>query len=70
MSDAQLQKLLAEEPPGVQDEILSINADARHLALQVALLVSLIAALIGLFNGFGMVRLPDPEPAGSEAVVL
>ena len=70
MSDAQLQKLLAEEPPEVQDEILSINTDARHLALQVALLVSLIAALIGLFNGFRMVRLPDPEPSGSQAAVL
>ena len=70
MSDAQLQKLVAEEPKEVQDEILSINTDARHLALQVALLITLIAAVIGLFNAFRMMRLPDPEPASAEAAVL
>jgi MFS family permease len=62
MSDAQLEQLLDAQPEQIQDEILSINTDARHLALQVALLVSLIAALIGLFNGFRMMRLPDPDP--------
>ena len=44
MSDAQLQELLAGQPEEIQDEILSINTDARHLALQVALLVTLLAA--------------------------
>ena len=39
MSDAQLQELLAGQPEAIQEEILSINTDARHLALQVALLV-------------------------------
>jgi MFS family permease len=62
MSDAQLEELLAGQPAEIQDEILSINDDARHLALQVALLVSLIAALIGLFNAVRMMRLPDPQP--------
>jgi hypothetical protein len=28
----------------------------------VALLVPLLAALVGLFNGFRMMRLPDPTP--------
>jgi MFS family permease len=70
MSDAQLTKLIAEEPKEIQDEILSINEDARHIALQVALLITLIASLIGLFNAFRMMRLPDPAPSSAEAAVL
>ena len=31
-------------------------------ALQVALLLPLLAALIGLFVSFRMMRLPDPAP--------
>ena len=61
MSDAQLTELLAGEPKDVQAEILSINTDARHLALQVALLVTLLAALVGLVLAFRMMRLPDPN---------
>ena len=48
MSDAQLDELLAGQPEDIQDEILSINNDARDLGLQVALLVTLIASLIGI----------------------
>ena len=71
MSDQQLQKLLAGKPEEVQDEILDINEDARHLSLQVALLVSLLAAVFGLFNSFRMMRLPDPKAsAGAEAAML
>jgi MFS family permease len=70
MSDAQLTELVADQPKETQEEILSINTDARHLALQVALLISLIAGVIGLFNGFRMMRLPDPAPSGAEAAVL
>jgi MFS family permease len=70
MSDDQLTKLVAEEPQEVQDEILSINTDARHLSLQVALLLTLVAALIGLFNSFRMMRLPDPAPSSTEAAML
>ena len=62
MSDAQLEELLAGQPEDIQDEILSINTDARDLALQVALLVTLLAALVGFVNAFRMMRLPDPEP--------
>jgi Na+/melibiose symporter-like transporter len=47
------------------DEIVGINTDARPLALQVALLVPILAGLIGLFNSFGMMRRPDPQPSGS-----
>ena len=63
VSDTQLQAVLTEEPPEVQDEVLAINSEARDLALQVALLIPLLAALLGIFNSFRMVRLPDIEPA-------
>jgi hypothetical protein len=54
----------------VQDEILSINTDARHIALQVALLIPLLAALAGLFTATRMTRLPDPEPSSAAESVL
>ena len=59
VSDDQLEELLAEEPEETSEEIVRINDEARPLALQVALLVPLIAALIGLFLAFRMMRLPD-----------
>jgi hypothetical protein len=65
MSTTQLEQLLAGQPKDVQAEIIRINMDARPLALQVALIVPLLAGLIGLFNGFRLMRLPDPEPSGS-----
>jgi EmrB/QacA subfamily drug resistance transporter len=71
MSNTQLAELLADEPEEVQAEILSINTDARHLALQVALLIPLLAALAGLANAFRMMRLPDLEPsAAAEGLAL
>ena len=71
MSDTQLEELLAGQPEDIQDEILSINTDARDLALQVALLVALLAALVGIVNGFRMMRLPAPaRSAAGEAMVL
>ena len=63
MSDAQLEELLVGQPEDVREEIVAINTDARPLALQVALLVPLLAALIGLLCAFRMRRLPDPAPA-------
>jgi hypothetical protein len=65
MSDTQIDALLAEEPEAVQDEILRINTRARDLSLQVALLVSVLASLIGLLNSVRMMRLPDLAPSGS-----
>ena len=48
-----------------------IDTDARPLALQVALLIPLLAALVGLFNSFRMMRLPDPAPSSAvEGVVV
>ena len=70
MSDAQLEELLAGQPEDIQDEILSINTDARNLALQVALLVALLAALVGIVNGFRMMRLPAPAHSAAEAEAM
>jgi EmrB/QacA subfamily drug resistance transporter len=65
MSNTQLQELLAGQPEATQAEIIRINTDARPLALQVALLVPILAGLVGLFNSLRMMRLPDPAPSGS-----
>ena len=70
MSDTQLDELLAGQPEAIQDEILSINTDARNLGLQVALLVTLLAALVGIANAFRMMRLPDPKPTAAEGMAL
>jgi EmrB/QacA subfamily drug resistance transporter len=65
MTNTELEHLLEGQTPAVQKEILDINTDARPIALQIALLVPLIAALLGLVNGIRMTRLPDPEPSSS-----
>jgi EmrB/QacA subfamily drug resistance transporter len=70
MSNTALDELLADEPEDVQDEIIRINTDARPLALQVALLVPILAALIGLLNSFRMLRLPDPKPSSAAEASL
>jgi EmrB/QacA subfamily drug resistance transporter len=70
MTNTQLEQLLEGQPPDVQDEILRINTDARPIALQIALLVPLVAALLGLLNGFRMTRLPDPKPSAAAEAVL
>jgi EmrB/QacA subfamily drug resistance transporter len=63
MSNTQLQQLLVGQPEEIQQEIIRINTDARNVGLQVALLVPLLAGLIGIFNAFRMRRLRDPEPS-------
>ena len=70
MSNTQLQEQLAEQPPEIQEEIIRINTETRPLALQVALLVPILAALLGLLNGFRMTRRPDPAPSGTTEVAL
>lgn len=70
MTNTELTRLLAEEPAAIRDEIVRINTDARPIALQIALLVPLVAALAGLVNSIRMGRLPDPAPSGSGDVVL
>ena len=71
MSNSDLEPLLAGEPKDVREEILHINKEARDRSLQVALLVPVLASLLGLLNAFRMRRLPDPTPASStEGVAL
>jgi MFS family permease len=71
MSNTQLEKLLADEPEEIQDEIVAINTDARPRALQVALLIPILAGLLGLVNSFRMMRLPETRASGEvEGVVL
>ena len=60
MSNTKLEKQLAGQPPEIRNEIVSINTDARPLALQVALLVPTLAGLLGLFVSSRMMRQPDP----------
>ena len=62
MSNAQLEQLVADEPEPVADEIVRINTEARPFALQVSLLVPLLAGLLGLAASFAMARLPDIKP--------
>ena len=62
MSNTQLDELLDGQPEEIQDEIIRINTDARPIALQIALLVPILAGLIGLVNSFRMMRLPDLTP--------
>jgi hypothetical protein len=65
LSNTQLIELLAGQPPQIQAEIIRINTEARPLALQVALLIPIIAGLLGLFNSFRMSRLPDLKPSSA-----
>jgi MFS family permease len=71
MSNAQLEELLSGQPQEYAEEIIRINTDTRPIALQVALLVPILAGLLGLFNAFRMMRLPDPQSTGGgEATIL
>ena len=71
MSNTQLEQQLKGQPAPVKAEIIDINTDARHIALQVALAIPLLAGLIGLLNAFRMVRLREPQSmAPVEGVAL
>jgi Na+/melibiose symporter-like transporter len=70
LSNTKLEKQLADEPPDIRAEIIRINTDARPLALQVALLVPILAGLLGLINGFRMMRRPDPVASASAEIAL
>ena len=70
MSNTQIDALLSDEPEAIQAEILRINAHARDVSLQVALLVSVLASLLGLFNSFRMMRLPEIAPSAGVETAL
>ena len=66
MSNTQLQQQLAGQP---QDDP---GRDHQHqhrrpapVALQVALLIPILAGLLGLFTSFRMMRIPDPVPSAA-----
>ena len=65
MSNTQLAEQITGQPPEVEAAVVAINDDARNRSLQVALLVPLLAALLGLGNSFRMLRLPDLKPSAS-----
>ena len=68
VSDTQLQALLAEQPADVQVEILAINDQARAIALQTAMLIPVLACLLGLVNSRRIIRLPDIEASSHEGL--
>jgi Na+/melibiose symporter-like transporter len=70
VSTTQLEELLADQPTEVRDEIIRINTDAGDRALQVAMLIPVIACLLGFLNSFRMVRLPDFKPSAAADGVL
>lgn len=65
VSTTQLEELLADQPDEIQQEIIAINSDAGNLSLQVAMLVPVLACLLGFVNSFRMMRLPDITPSAS-----
>jgi len=63
MSNTALERQITGQPPEVEAEILAINDQARNRSLQVALLVPVLAAVLGLGNSFRMLRLPEVKPS-------
>ena len=63
MSNTALAEQMVGQPPEVEAAVLEINDQARNRSLQVALLVPLLATLLGLGNSFRMMKLPDVKPA-------
>jgi hypothetical protein len=71
VSTAKLDEELQRQPDAVREEVVSINETATHRALQVALLIPVLASLLGVFTAFRMLRLPDvkPSPAAEASLV-
>jgi hypothetical protein len=70
MTNTALDALLVTQPPDVQAEMIRINTEARPFALQVALLIPILASVLGLLTSFRMMRQPDPVSSGVEGMVL
>jgi EmrB/QacA subfamily drug resistance transporter len=70
MTNTELDALIVNQPPEVEAEIIRINTEARPFALQVALLIPILASLLGFLNSFRMMREPDPVASGVEGLVL
>lgn len=69
VSNSQLQASISTEPQDVQNEVLVINQTATQRALQVAMLIPVLAAAAGLAVSFKMEKLPDIKSSGSESVL-
>jgi EmrB/QacA subfamily drug resistance transporter len=63
MSNSQLQNQLSDEPAEIQSAVLEINSQARSRSLQIALLVPIVAGIIGIINALRMTKLPDLKPS-------
>jgi hypothetical protein len=70
MTNSALDALIVNQPPDVEAEIIRINTEVRPFALQVALLIPIIASLLGLVTSLRMMRQPDPVSSGVEGLVL
>ena len=65
MSNSALEQQIVGQPPAVEAAVLEINTEARNRSLQVALLIPVLASLLGLGTSFRMLRLPDVRPSSS-----
>jgi EmrB/QacA subfamily drug resistance transporter len=70
MTNARLTEVLTGQPADVQDEIIRINTAARPISLQIALLIPILAGLVGLLNSFRMMKQKDPPRSSSAETVL
>ncbi len=52
-------------------ELVAVEATTGwRWVVQIALAIPLLAALLGLLNGFRMTRLPDPKPSSAAEGML
>ncbi len=65
MSNTALAEQIVGQPPEVEKAVLEINDEARNRSLQFALLVPVLASLLGLGNSFRMLKLPDVKPTAN-----
>ena len=70
MTNTHLIEVLAGQPADIQAEIIRINTAARPLALQFALLIPILAGLVGLLNSFRMMKQKDLPRSSSAETVL
>jgi EmrB/QacA subfamily drug resistance transporter len=59
VSATRLEELLASQPEPIRAEVVRINTDATNRSLQVALLVPMLASLLGALNAVRMLRIPE-----------
>ncbi len=63
MSNTELQLDLVNQPVAIQEAVIDINSQARARSLQIALLVPILAGLLGVAASFGMMHLKDIKPS-------